>query len=157
IAVSAVLGDHLPVTAATAVANGVKGGGMLIRDLGLMASAVYQQAGEDNVAGAVRIDRFDAQGSKWDAFQAAAYQMDGQTVVVFRGTTGVGDAITDLALGVGANSAYYEQGEAFAARQGGANIILCGHSLGGAIAQVVANRLRLPMVTFNAPGVAVLA
>lgn len=129
---------------------------LTIRDLGLMAGAVYEPAGQDKVPGAQNGDRHEAAGSGWDAFQASAYRMGGKTIVVFRGTSAVGDAITDVALGVGMNSAYYAQGQSFAESQSG-DIILCGHSLGGAIAQVVANRMRLPMVTFNAPGVGVLA
>ena len=136
----------------------VNGGSiLLIRDLGLMAAAVYEAAGADLVPGASRIDRQEAAGSRWDAFQAAAYTMSGKLVVVFRGTSSLGDGITDVALGLGMNSAYYEQGEAFVAKQGAGDIVLCGHSLGGAIAQVVGNRMGLPIVTFNAPGVAVVA
>ena len=36
-------------------------------------------------------------------------------------------------------------------------VSICGHSLGGAIAQVVGNRQRIPFVTFNAPGVALVS
>jgi hypothetical protein len=36
-------------------------------------------------------------------------------------------------------------------------VSVCGHSLGGAIAQIVGNRLRLPFVTFNAPGVGIIS
>ena len=36
-------------------------------------------------------------------------------------------------------------------------VTVCGHSLGGAIAQTMGNRNRIPFVTFNAPGVAVVA
>ena len=39
----------------------------------------------------------------------------------------------------------------------GATVYVCGHGLGGAIAQIVGNRRRLPLVTFNAPGVGVIA
>jgi hypothetical protein len=129
---------------------------MLIKDLGRMARAVYEPSGSDRVDGLAPIARHDAAGSLWDAFQAAAYTKGGQTAIVFRGTNDTGDVVTDAALGLGMNSAYYEQAAAFVGRHGG-NLILCGHSLGGAIAQVVGNRMGLPIVTFNAPGVAVVA
>jgi pimeloyl-ACP methyl ester carboxylesterase len=130
---------------------------MRIRDLGVMAEFVYEEESKPLPEGLVRSDRQAAVGSKWNAFQADAYTFGGKCVVAFRGTSGGGDAITDVALGVGMNSAYYEQGEEFVRKQNRSDVILCGHSLGGAIAQVVANRTNVPMVTFNAPGVAVLA
>jgi hypothetical protein len=34
---------------------------------------------------------------------------------------------------------------------------VCGHSLGGAISQIVGNRLRLRFCTFNAPGIALMS
>jgi pimeloyl-ACP methyl ester carboxylesterase len=138
---------------------------MNIRDLGMLAAAVYKEGGTYNVPGIQlkngtplsAADHVDAVGSYWDAFQAAAYAYKGRLAVAFRGTTGVGDGMTDLALGLGMNSEYYEQAEAFVRKQNGRNIVLVGHSLGGAIAQVVGNRLELPIVTFNAPGVGVIS
>lgn len=138
---------------------------MNIRDLGMLAAAVYKDGGTYSVSGIEvkkgtplpAVDHVDAVGSYWDGFQAAAYAFKGRLAVAFRGTTGVGDGLTDLALGMGMNSEYYEQAEEFVKKQGGGNIVLVGHSLGGAIAQVVGNRLGLPIVTFNAPGVGVIA
>jgi pimeloyl-ACP methyl ester carboxylesterase len=130
---------------------------MLIKDLGRMARAVYEPSGSDKVDGVGPIARHSAAGTLWDAFQAASYAKGGQTAIVFRGTNDTGDLVTDAALGLGMNSGYYAQAETFVNQHGSANVILCGHSLGGAIAQVVGNRMGLPIVTFNAPGVAVIA
>jgi pimeloyl-ACP methyl ester carboxylesterase len=127
---------------------------LLISDLGLLAGDVYEVS--TAIQGAsVSAQRMSASG--WDGFQARAYVYKGRRIVAFRGTTVGGDIAADAALGTGMNSEYFAQGEAFVAGLGGRDLILCGHSLGGAIAQVVANRTSLPMVSFNAPGVAVLA
>lgn len=127
---------------------------LLIRELGLLADAVYTVNG--TAGGAALISQRVATGS-WDGFQASVFLMRGFKVVAFRGTSVGGDVASDVALGTGMNSAYFEQGEEVVAQAGNNVSILCGHSLGGAIAQVVANRTGLPMVSFNAPGVAALA
>jgi pimeloyl-ACP methyl ester carboxylesterase len=126
---------------------------LLIRHLGQLAEAVYDVNGTSG--GATMLGQRVAAGS-WDGFQASAFQMEGRIIVAFRGTSVGGDVVSDAALGTGMNSAYFAQGEEFVAGVGRVGI-LCGHSLGGAIAQVVANRTGIPMVSFNAPGVAVLA
>ena len=127
-----------------------------IRDLGLMAAAVY----DDNpaVAGWVCPNHQRA-SSGWNGFQAATFTGDGVTVIVFRGTSQAMDVGADLRLGTGMNTSYFSDGEHYAAGAAapGDNVYVCGHSLGGAIAQVVANRGGYKMVTFNAPGVAVFA
>jgi pimeloyl-ACP methyl ester carboxylesterase len=128
---------------------------MLIRDLGLMAEAVYSTT-TPTVAGFSCVS-FQKASSAWNGFQAAAFAGSDGIVVAFRGTDQAVDVGADLQLGVGMNNSYFSQGEDFVALLGEGNITVCGHSLGGAIAQVVANRRSLPMVTFNAPGVAVFA
>lgn len=92
-------------------------------------------------------------------FQAGVFSRGGDTVVAFRGTvpSNTGDLLADLKLGMGMNTSHFAQGEAVLSQLKGQNVTLTGHSLGGAIAQIVGNRARLPFVTFNAPGVAVLA
>jgi esterase/lipase len=66
--------------------------------------------------------------------------------------------MADLKLGSGMNSTYFSDAEDYAFDyQHLPNVYVCGHSLGGAIAQVVGNRRQLKFVTFNAPGVAVVA
>lgn len=132
---------------------------MNIRDLGVFASAVYGANRGDVAAASGRpVLKFSQAPGMMNGFQAAAFDAGGgYTVVAFRGTSQAMDGIADLKLGAGMNSTYFSAGESFVNGLVGGSIILCGHSLGGAIAQVVANRSGLPMVTFNAPGVAVLA
>lgn len=92
--------------------------------------------------------------------QAAVFTKGQETVVAFKGTTPTSgsDIVADLKLGTGMNTSYFSDAEAYVAQfAGGAGVTLCGHSLGGAIAQVAGNRRRLAFVTFNAPGVALVA
>ena len=127
-----------------------------IRDLGLMAAAVYED--EPAVGGWVCPNHLQA-SSSWNGFQAATFTKEGVTVIVFRGTSQAMDVGADLRLGTGMNTSHFSDGEDYAAGAAapGDNVYVCGHSLGGAIAQVVANRGGYKMVTFNAPGVAVFA
>lgn len=131
-----------------------------IADLGLLAAAVYDDV--PAVQGWTCPNHLQA-SSSWNGFQAATFAKDGVTVIAFRGTSLAADAAADIAadlrLGVGMNTSYFSDGEDYAAGAAapGDNVYVCGHSLGGAIAQVVANRGGYKMVTFNAPGVAVFA
>lgn len=95
-----------------------------------------------------------------DAFQGVAFKKGAEVIVAFKGTSQKRDVIADLKLGIGINTSQYADAVAFLDKmviQDGAKVTLTGHSLGGAIAQVVGNRRRLPFVTFNAPGVAVIS
>jgi hypothetical protein len=124
-----------------------------IRDLGLLAAAVYDD--DPSVSGWSSPGHRRA-SSSWNGFQAATFVRDGVTVIVFRGTSQTMDVAADLKLGTGMNSTYFSDGEAYVeSAQVVGDLWVCGHSLGGAIAQVVANRRSLKMITFNAPGVAV--
>ena len=79
---------------------------------------------------------------------------------MFKGTSvsSPSDLQADLALGVGINSAYFRDADEFVAQHAsGSGVVATGHSLGGAVAQVVGNRNRIPFVTFNAPGVAIVS
>ena len=126
-----------------------------IRDLGLLADAVYDA--HPAVAGWTCPSHRIA-SSSLNGFQAATFIQGGVTVMVFRGTAQAMDVAADLKLGTGMNSTYFSDGEAYAAAvPPGDHVYACGHSLGGAIAQVVANRGGYKMLTFNAPGVAVFA
>jgi hypothetical protein len=126
-----------------------------IRDLGLLADAVYNEL--PAVQGWACAGHQSA-SSGWNGFQAATFTQGAITVLVFRGTAQAMDLAADLKLGTGMNTSYFSDGEAYAAGvPPGDNVYVCGHSLGGAIAQVVANRGGYKMVTFNAPGVAVFA
>lgn len=128
---------------------------MNIKQLGLIADAVY--ATTPSVSGFTLKDVQSASG-RMNGFQAATFVGDGYTIIAFRGTAQAADGIADIKLTGGMNTTYFSQGEDYVQRfSGDPNTVLCGHSLGGAIAQVVANRRQLPMVSFNAPGVAVFA
>jgi len=91
-----------------------------------------------------------------NGFQAGVFSKSGEKVVAFRGTAQTMDGVADFKLGTGMNSTYFSEGQSFAERAGSKNAIVTGHSLGGAIAQVVANRDDYTMATFNAPGVGVI-
>ena len=121
-------------------------------DFALLASAVYDNP--PNAAGwTCAKSRSGAYG-----FQAAAYTQGKETVIAFRGTAVAGDVGADLKLGVGMNTNHFSQADDFVADfLKTENLSLCGHSLGGAIAQIVGNRSSLKFATFNAPGVAVVA
>jgi len=124
-------------------------------DLARLSDAVYLL--QPNLAGWVRTAFHPASGGL-DGFQAATFTRGSEVVVVFRGTAQAMDGIADLKLGTGMNSTYFAAGEEFAAPyRGRPDVVVTGHSLGGAIAQVVANRGGFVMATFNAPGVAVIA
>ena len=127
-----------------------------IRDLGLLANAVYDEL--PAVQG-WNCPEHQRASSGWNGFQAATFTQGGVTaVLVFRGTSQTMDVAADLKLGTGMNTSYFSDGEAYAASvPPGDDVYVCGHSLGGAIAQVVAIRGGYRMVTFNAPGVAVFA
>jgi hypothetical protein len=91
--------------------------------------------------------------------QAAAFVKGRETVLAFRGTTAsASDVLADLKLGCGMNTNHFSAAEEFAVKYlKTEHLTLCGHSLGGAIAQIVGNRRMMKFATFNAPGVAVLA
>ncbi len=125
-----------------------------VREMGLMANAVYETA--PMVPGWACTAR--RAGARLNGFQAATFVNSGITVLAFRGTSQAMDVAADLKLGVGMNSTYFSDAEAYAFDYKHLpNVYVCGHSLGGAIAQVVGNRHELKFVTFNAPGVAVVA
>ena len=132
-------------------------------ELAELSSAVYETAAlkkksSVKVAGHGTWDCIDyklASGSM-NGFQAGMFTNGTETVVAFRGTAQAMDGVADLKLGTGMNSSYFYEGEEFAAKAG-ASAIVTGHSLGGAIAQIVANRGDYVMATFNAPGVGVIA
>jgi pimeloyl-ACP methyl ester carboxylesterase len=127
-----------------------------VRDLGLLAAAAYDTAYKPNM-GWTRKDIHASRGGL-NGFQAAIFVKGNITVISFRGTAQAMDVVADAKLGTGMNSTYFSEAEAYVrAYRNKPNVYVCGHSLGGAIAQIVANRCGFRMVTFNAPGVAVLA
>jgi pimeloyl-ACP methyl ester carboxylesterase len=125
---------------------------------GILSNAVYR----DDLAAGSRVEgwtvaRFLA--GRGAGLQAAVFTTGRTTVVAFKGTSpNASDILADLRLGVGMNTAYFSEAEQFVQDHANlADLVVTGHSLGGAIAQVVGNRRRIPFVTFNAPGVALLA
>lgn len=104
-----------------------------------------------------------AAGGIHGAFQGAAFGRGRHVIIAFKGTrpgrTLAGDVLADLKLGVGMNTHQFAQAADFLATVpvSGKSVSVCGHSLGGAIAQIIGNRHRLPFATFNAPGVALFS
>ncbi len=95
-----------------------------------------------------------------EGMQAAVFTKGQKTVVAFKGTTPtqVSDLVADLKIGTGFNTSYFSAAERFTQQYANVpDLVVTGHSLGGAIAQTVGNRRRIPFVSFNAPGVAILA
>lgn len=124
-----------------------------ILDYALLADAVYS---DGPVVDGFVMTAFRRGGN--DGLQAAAFSKNGKTVVAFKGTSTAMDVVADIKLGVGINTSLFSEGEQFVAQHAvGEGVVVTGHSLGGAIAQTVGNRRRLPFVSFNAPGVALLA
>jgi hypothetical protein len=128
-------------------------------ELSQLCSAVYEANNRPPPGWAVLDTKSGSYG-----FKGTAYVGNGETVVAFRGTNitsadiggSAGDVGADVMLGVGMNTSHFGQGEDFlAGLQAQGPITITGHSLGGAMAQIVGNRARLPFATFNAPGVAV--
>lgn len=119
-----------------------------------MSNAVYDA--EPAVDGWRRMGFRPSGSGLSDAFQGAVFQNGAEVVFAFKGTSGARDAIADIKLGVGMNTHQYACAMDFVNSvhiHPGSRVSVCGHSLGGAIAQIVGNRMRLPFVTFNAPGV----
>ncbi|QHQ34313.1 hypothetical protein [Algicella marina] len=125
-----------------------------IQEYALMSQAVY--ADEPQIPGWACANFHSGLGT---GLQAAVFTRGASTVVAYKGTTpsNTNDLLADLKLGVGMNTSYFWNAEAYAARYAPGEVVFTGHSLGGAIAQIVGNRRRLPFVTFNAPGVALFA
>lgn len=135
-----------------------------IYDLAVLAGAAYNSP--PGLTEGWHCTHFKAGDGVWDGLQAATFTKNGETVLAFRGTaiakdqkmTALNDVLADLQLGMGGNTTHFSAAEQYAALYANTpNLTLCGHSLGGAIAQIVGNRREIPFATYNAPGVAVLA
>ena len=134
-----------------------------VLDLARLSKAVYNDDGRlgrgHGVPGGWTCLEFRRAAGWSNGFQGAIFTRGGEMVVAFRGSAQTMDAVADLKLGQGMNSSYFSEGERLASLAANSNtyVIVTGHSLGGAIAQVVANRGGYTMGTFNAPGVGVIA
>ena len=123
-----------------------------------MADAVY--ADDPQVDGWGRIGFKRSGTGLTDAFQGAAFRKGNEVAFAFKGTSNARDLVADAKLAIGMNTAQYSGAETFVKSvliPRGCQVVVTGHSLGGAIAQVVGNRQRLAFVTFNAPGVGVMS
>ncbi len=100
-----------------------------------------------------------------EGFKGAIYIRGGDCVVAFKGTEtekgmrqGLMDVAADIRLAVGQLPKQVTPATqllAFAqAKFGTKTISICGHSLGGGLAQVVGYQAKVPFVTFNAPPMA---
>lgn len=119
-----------------------------------LSNAIY--TGEE-VSGWSKVPDFDRRDDK-TGFHGAVYQSnDGKKIaVVFEGTTSPKDWRTDAAIAAALpteqlDSAVVLAGDA-AVRFKGKEIVVTGHSLGGALAQYAAGVLGLEAYTFNAAG-----
>lgn len=95
---------------------------------------------------------------KFSGFKAAVFRRDdGKHAVAFCGSEReTRDWLTNLAQGLGMDTAQYRQAAAFASEckaQFGDDIVLTGHSLGGGLAAVAAATTNTECVTFNPAGV----
>ncbi|MDA1012942.1 MAG: hypothetical protein O3A00_00645 [Planctomycetota bacterium] len=93
-------------------------------------------------------------------FQGALFKKHNEYVFAFRGTESAQDLVTDGKLGIGMATGQFACAAAFMKMNpipGAGRVTLCGHSLGGAIAQTIGNREKLRFATFNAPGVGVFS
>lgn len=86
--------------------------------------------------------------------ETCIYRLDCSVIIAFRGTESTDDLYDDLRLSFGRVFPRATRAEAYINALKGLNpwlnITLTGHSLGGAIARVVAEPSGLPSVTFNA-------
>jgi hypothetical protein len=97
-------------------------------------------------------------------FTAKVYALPGHNAVIsFAGTDDKRDAVVEDAIGIGltGSTMFLHTTLAFAmakSLKASYNAVeVCGHSLGGAYAQLVAREFELTCVTFNAPGAAQMA
>ena len=129
-----------------------------ILDYALLCKAVYDS--DPQVSGWTRAAFRPTGSGLYDAFQGAAFSKGDELVFAFKGTDNKRDVAADLKLGVGMNTSHFDDASTFVGKTGYGKarvVTFCGHSLGGAIAQIVGNRLRQRFVTFNAPGIALMS
>lgn len=98
--------------------------------------------------------------NKTSGFQAGVFRHYDKTIAIaFRGTEmEAGDIITDITMGLGIIPKQFKDAELIFKEIKGkypeSNIVLCGHSLGGSIAQYLSGKFNIQGYTFNAFGTA---
>ncbi len=103
----------------------------------------YKTSRSSNIEGWELIGEFD---------DFCIYELNGQSIIGFRGTNNQFDVLNDVQLSLGQE--FQKVGPAtdlvkrYIADRGG-SVMLTGHSLGGALAREVGKKLNLPFVTFN--------
>lgn len=112
-------------------------------------------------------DGWNAQTREWatwygDGFQGAVFSNGAEVVVAFSGTKGglttapVSQNSANIRIGVNVipNMAggAYDMVKWAIRNNPGQPISICGHSLGGGLAQVVGNWTGIPFISFNGPG-----
>ncbi len=128
-----------------------------------MAARVYDRNCSTGVVeGDFEVVAFEMATGLGDGFQGAIFEGSNESVVAFAGTTGnlrtapLTQNTANARIGLGiipnmAGAAYALANQAIARR---GNVSLVGHSLGGALAQVVSVWTGMPFISFNGPGMA---
>jgi hypothetical protein len=128
-----------------------------------MANAVYRLDANKHFVSGYEPKTFDEE-KRWGwtrtDFKGCVYIDDASKAfaVAFQGTVPkkIGDLVADLQIVGGILPLYCSAAlrlfDVARARLGGYAPYLVGHSLGGAVAQVIGHWMNIPFVTFNAPG-----
>lgn len=146
------------------VSNAIGDTGPALVDAALAASAAYDTG---SVPGYIQVSDSSFPNSKeTNGFHAAAFEKGNEIIIAVRGTdpSGFNKLVynlfsdTSFATGDPTSSLRSEVAQlvAFLAQvvkdHPGAKITLAGHSLGGALAQIVGQAANLPVISFDAPG-----
>ena len=133
------------------------------KEFARMANAVYQlDTNGQNIPGfeAKTFNEEKRWGWTRTDFKGCVYIKDStkEYVVAFQGTVPakLGDVASDLQIVLGVLPQYCSAAlrlfDVARTRLGGYTPYFVGHSLGGAVAQVIGHWMHIPFVTFNAPG-----